>query len=253
MLFGLITLAHSLVADDRIRHFECFNLVRLIERETQAGKGKEEITKVLDEHCARLDDVRKNICTAINPGQVTKILELMTEKKRPEFICEFLGFARSSGSGRLLPKTQCTSIVDRIRGENGPAPAARPAIEPLSDTSASANTSNPATDDKISRFRNINREPKIPSLADHQPRPFGLHRTFEDHLRPFGRSHFGFRHMLHGPEFCRNLEPEQAMACQMIARLVSRELRDELKSGAGSGEICQKLHDRKLIKLTEAE
>jgi hypothetical protein len=48
---------------------------------------------------------------------------------------------------------------------------------------------------------------------------------------------------------CKSLEQDQRVACQVVLRLVLRGLQSDLDKGVDSGSICQKMHDRHLIKL----
>jgi len=212
-----------LPGDDRLRHFECFNIVRVIEHESQSGKSEAEITTGLTNHCNHLEDHRRNICETIVPSQIPRVLELLKDKKRPDFVCEVLGFARGFGSGRLVSKANCITIVDSIRKEPGDEPV-RPKV----------------LDDEQMRER---------VWTERDGRPVRMR---------FDRPDDRFDRMLpmrlpRGPEICQAMDGDQKTVCMVLSRLVLRGMKEELRSGMSSEEICQKLEERHLIKLTDSE
>jgi hypothetical protein len=48
---------------------------------------------------------------------------------------------------------------------------------------------------------------------------------------------------------CKDLDEEEKTACLALSRLVSRGMRQELKAGMSSQDVCQKLQEQNLIKL----
>jgi hypothetical protein len=117
-LFSFCVSLPDFVPDEHVRHLECFNIVRVVERETAAHKSPADVLPGLLTHCGRLPDARKNICLALVPDQVERMIALLAESKRPDEICEGLGYARSLRSGRFIEKDKCSELVDVIRKEN---------------------------------------------------------------------------------------------------------------------------------------
>jgi hypothetical protein len=219
------------LVDPRFEHFECFSIVSIVERELQGGKSEADITTTLNTHCAGLQDPRQNICTTIVTGQVRRIIDTLNEKKRPGFVCEILGFARGNGGARPVSKDACLKIVDLIRtdGANSSVPEVGmrriPRLLPFNDP-----------DSKLDIRPAIRR------------RPFGLGGL--GRLAPsFDKVSDDFR-LVHGPKACRSVSHEERMACFAIARSVRRGF-VELNEGTTSGEICQKLNDKEVVKLAD--
>jgi hypothetical protein len=268
--------------DDRIRHFECFNLVRVIQRETAAGKTELDVTNSLSTHCDRLDDIRKNICIAIVPGQVPKIVELLGEKKTPDVICESLGFTRTFGAGRVIPRDQCTSNVELIRKEyaklapeekaglNGRPPIDRERLREdrpdrlIRDKLAGLREDTPdrLRDDRLERPPppDLNGPGDSPGQLKERLRRIREQSLPGDRPGPLGRDREGLRRLdrgrfppgMRGSAVCKDLGQEERMVCEIISRLVLRGMTDDLESGLSSADICKKLEDRHLIKLTDA-
>jgi hypothetical protein len=106
--------------NERGRYFQCFNIVRAIERETSSGKSESEVLSGLAAHCDRLTDDRKNICLTIVPDQVPTILGHLREKRRPDFVCELIGFLRSKIGTRVMSADTCTTLVDALLKDRRP-------------------------------------------------------------------------------------------------------------------------------------
>jgi hypothetical protein len=222
------------VVDDRLRYATCSKFVGMIERESHGGKSEAEIAQAIGQMCLMLNDARRNICTTLVPGQLPHILSLLGARKRPDFICEMLGFTRGFAVGRLVRSDMCARIVDRIKNDpmsvsrpadSGPDPAPllrRPAVQP--DEAAG--------------------ESRLPRI-DVDRRPFGLRGAAP---RKAGLKLFRF-----GSAVCRDVEPAEKMTCHVLAKLVIRRMREELDQGASAGEICQKMQEKHLISLVEGD
>jgi hypothetical protein len=103
--------------ESRIRHFECFNVVRLVEQGRQMGRSRANLTAFLESHCERLIDPRRDICLSIVPDKVRQILLFLEDNKPHEEICSSLGFKRIAGPGRVIEKDQCIRIVDLVKAD----------------------------------------------------------------------------------------------------------------------------------------
>jgi hypothetical protein len=232
--------------DDRIHHFECFNIVRAIDRETHAGKTPEEITTALSTHCDRLDDVRKNICVSIIPNRVPRILELMAEKKGPDAVCEALGFSRSFGGGRLIAKDQCVKYVDLVREDHAKNPKgeSRSHIDPKDAEKRFERLGGNSAGEQVREFKKRHQDLREDVLG----KSGNELDSVKEGLRH--RLDAGFAHP--GPGVCKDLDHEQRLVCHVVSRLVLRGMIEELESGMDSGEICKKLEEKHLIKLADA-
>jgi hypothetical protein len=196
--------------EERVRHFECFNVVRIVEHSIRAGKDISAITEELSAHCEKLLDPRKNICRALVPAHVSNISDQLSAKQRPDVICESLGFARHFGGGRVVSKAQCIRYVDLARAE-------------INESKA--------TEEKDSGI--------------HLPRPFS---KLTDAFRAGG-----LRRFLGLTSACKDVPGNEKIECHVIARLFNRALRDSGDKDGTSAEICQKLNERHLIKLSDEE
>jgi hypothetical protein len=116
------------VNTERIRHFECFNVVRIVDRATR--DNKDGTSDELSAHCNKLHNPRKEICLALVPSQVANITAQLAEKRRPDEICESLGYARHFGGGREITSERCARVVDLVRDNPASAPEEAAAKEP---------------------------------------------------------------------------------------------------------------------------
>lgn len=196
---------------DRIRHFECFNIVRMIDRMEHANKKEDEIKKALETHCEKLEDPRKNICVQIVPSQVEKINGLLKEKKRPDFICDSLGFSREFGHGRVISKEKCAALVDSVKKSHEEASKGQDLPPALNGTK------------KLIHMNMTHEMLKAPWM--HKTLGLGVCRTIEDH--------------------------EERRTCHVVARFTMRLMHEEVEKGADSTAICEKLAEKKFIKFTE--
>jgi hypothetical protein len=211
--------------------------VRLIDHKSQGGRSESDIAEGLSAHCRRLDQQRLNICSTIIPDHIPRILELLRDRKRPDFICEVLGYARGFGSGRLISKDSCVRIVDVIRTEPGKDSVDRVLLK------------KPKLLEEPPPRRAERRELRERALPEHDNRPFGLRRRDDAGHEKMGAG----RHFGRGPEACQKMENDEKMMCMVLSRLVLRGMRDELGAGMSSEEICKKLEERHLISLTDVD
>jgi hypothetical protein len=253
MLLAILCLAKSAMhdlpkfshfSDGRIHHFECFNIVRSIERETKEGKTEAEITSRLSAHCDHLEDMRKNICLSLIPSQIPRIAALIAEKKTPDVICEDLGFARNFGSGRLIRTDQCTKFVDLIRQDYAKRPKEGKADGVDENDPKHSNRKRIALEKPhTERGEDFRR-----AALDRLDRPFPEREPFRNR-QGYSRASRGY-----GPTstFCKDLDHEERIVCHILSRLVLRGMEDDLEAGTEATEICKKLEEKHLIKLTES-
>jgi hypothetical protein len=194
---------------ERVRHFECFNVIRIIDHAIRDGKSTSAITDELSSHCTKLADPRKNICQSIVPLHISNITTQLSDKKHPDEICESLGFIRHF-SGRVISTSQCVRFVNLTR------------FEVAAQTESS--------------------DEKKKSLLP-LPRPFSKLGSVLS-KRSF-RRFFGFSSV------CKDVTADERIGCHVISRLVGRELPENIDRNVTNLEICQKLNDRHLIKLSE--
>jgi hypothetical protein len=344
---GLHPLAHPKglrQGQDRIRHFECFNIVRVIERESRANKSRPEISSGLMTHCSRLNDFRQNICAAIVPGRITEALGLLEQKRRPDFVCEMLGYSRWFGNSRFVSEATCIKVIDEVRqlpdvksgkspfkrggrqpfeavdGGREPNPDELPARRKKRDRPWPPNERDPKGRggkfaDKFPRRRfngPISEDPEgDPGLVEpNQPiddgralrklRPFTFRKLKNGGSSIDGTAIFAKKksagsnidgtavfankkrpavlEVTHGERrrqsdeessgdsgkpvrgsvsrkvtVCTGLDKDEKTACLALSRLVSRGMREELKAGMSSQDVCQKLHEQNIIKLGDTK
>jgi hypothetical protein len=167
---------------------------------------------------------------------------MLGDKKSPDVICESLGFTRTFGAGRVIPREQCTSNVDLIRREYAKLPPesksdlnARLPIDKVNRLSSN--------EDDLERKQHIRGQALPDEKTGHLPL---------DHEGPrrFDRARFPLA--MRGNAICKDLGPDERLVCEIISRLVLRGMADDLEAGLSSVDICKKLEDRRLIKLTDA-
>ena len=216
------------IFDDRMRFIQCATVVRAIERQVMSGKAKDEIVEAIQNHCSRLVDSHKEVCDQILTTSMDKVITHVRDGRRVDFVCDILGFSHGFGQERLIPKDTCIQVIDALKAE-------RPQL--LEDT-ATEKTEETKTETSEKPSGPLN--PSSPAQI-----PFGLGPT-RNTLRqmPFLRRP--------APSVCRKMKSNEERArCQIVARVATRELSDEIAKGENSEKICQMLQDRKLIKLTE--
>lgn len=225
---------------ERMGHFECFNVVRSVERLVRGGKSVEEITKELDGHCEKVKDPRKNICVQIIPNQIGKIVDFVQEKKRPDYICDMLGYSFNFGSSRLIAKDKCMKYVDAVKSGMSEAHDRRPSLLSIDH------------DAKVEEMRKHALEPR-----DLKKLPFGLDHHHHRLERPDPNRIMDHHHILHhirpGAHICHEIEDhEERTVCHIVVRQAMREMKPELEKET-SEKICDLMNEKKLIKLTEEQ
>lgn len=169
----------------RIAHFECFNLVRLIENfqrhskmslqasarllesnettttqsPSQPQRIDQSIHKTLGEYvedlkstCSKLPPSRQAVCEdVLSASNVKKILDYLNELRRPDYICSQLGYIRGSPSThRLINKDVCIKVINAMKSDvNRSSPFRRPIINkpepPVSNPTAPVEKSENST------------------------------------------------------------------------------------------------------------
>jgi hypothetical protein len=102
---------------DRLRHFECFNVVRQIDHGLREQKSTETLNSELTAHCSKLRDDRQAICLSLIPSKIPNITAQILNKTLPVVICESLGYVQPFSGGRLITPAQCEKFVDLVRSE----------------------------------------------------------------------------------------------------------------------------------------
>jgi hypothetical protein len=191
LLFSASKSANATI--DRVRHFECFNVVRQVDHALREHKSANNLTAELTAHCNRLRDNRQTICLSLVPSAIANITAQLSNKTLPGVICESLGYLRPFTGGRLVTPAQCEKFVEF--GRSG-----------------------------------LSKE-----TSKHLPKPF---QAKEEKLRQV-------------PAACKSLDADQKLSCHVIVRLVYRGLQSGLEKKDSAKEICQKLHNKRLIKLVD--
>jgi hypothetical protein len=102
---------------ESLRHFECFNLLRMLNHELHKEKNVSTLTVDFTSHCSKLSDTRKNVCLSIFPSRLTFVVSELKENKQPDSICDSLGFPRNVFPSQVVSKSQCEKVVQLIRKE----------------------------------------------------------------------------------------------------------------------------------------
>jgi hypothetical protein len=186
----------------------------------------------LSEHCEKLpDDKRKEVCNLIVPAKVPEIVKLIEEKKRADFICEGLGFARGFGAGRDVFRPDCEEIVAAIKKDE---------LESADHANHSENGTLTGSSGQLLEEQKPDEKNPGGPVVPGQVKKFGLRRFLPDILRQkFTRS-------------CRDFPREKKSLCHLISRLINRRFPEELRNSS-AGEICTKLDQQKFLKLTDVK
>jgi hypothetical protein len=199
--------------EERLRHFECFNIVHRIRRQIKSGRSQENVTAEFTNYCDKLEDPRKNICLTLIPSQIPTIVTQLETQSHPDEVCQTLGFSRSSERARAVTKEQCTNIVGLVKSAHE-----------SKDSKDTGSADTPTNHSRSSFFGAV-----------------GLGRKF-------GRDPSG-RPLVSSLSVCKEFPVDQKLLCHVISRVVSRRMHDELEKGTTADEICTKLDERKLIKI----
>jgi hypothetical protein len=203
-------------SDDRIRRFECFNIVQRIRREVTAGKTEADITVQFPDtiHCNTLQDSRKNVCLTLIPWKIPTIVSQLTKRQHPDQICQSLGFSRNFDIARSISKDRCVEYVGLFKKTH-----TKSAVSTGNTTTASPKR------DLMSRLRNLGRSGKLSFLPS----------------------------FVSGLTVCKDVASDQKMLCHIISRMVSGSMKEELDQGLSAEDICTKMVDKKLIKFSGAD
>ncbi|OHT16025.1 hypothetical protein TRFO_13511 [Tritrichomonas foetus] len=279
MLAFLLSLALSTGTENqvdrssRISHFECFNIVRVIERELQHINQSSQIPALrtkMAEHCEKLEGQRKDVCTKVTTEEsFAKIQEYLKQLKRPDFICTQLGYPRGATGTRVINTKVCSSIVNLIKRDllrsrmfNGthfvPSNATRRFFNhtKLSNHTTPVAPAQPAAAALLEDPPVNNQQAPVAPAANHSrdlahPIPVnGSHNANFTHLTPPIRRHFNTFFRRKSPRACDMVSPDDRVVCHVLTRLIVRTMRREVMQNVTSSEICKKLEDLHLITLT---
>jgi hypothetical protein len=105
--------------------------VRIIGHRKRAGKVEADITADLTAHCAKLRAPRRNICEAIVPSRIDNISAQLAIKRKPQDICESLGFTRPPPARRFVQRDQCVKYAEKAKtqAEKVDAPGANESLK----------------------------------------------------------------------------------------------------------------------------
>ena len=196
---------------DRICHFECFNTVRVIERLLNDGKDAAFIKSNISAHCLKLQTPRNETCTKM-AGKVEKVIDHLQNGKRPDFICDQLGFTRHFRLPSDIPRSTCVTVVDAIKKNS-----------------------------QQSFLPHLKRADKL--LEEPEKKQEGVH-----HMRPMNPFHPFTRRF----GVCQEFEtPKDKMICHMLTRVVMRDMHTEIREGLESSAICDKMQEKGLVKFGE--
>jgi hypothetical protein len=194
--------APGVFRDGPIRHFECFNIVRLADHARTMGPSADNVTAVLTSHCSKISGKRREVCGRLIPDKISFILAQLDLKTLPEDICTQLGFERAITRSRFMEKSTCISIMDQLK-----------------------------EDEKKKKSEGGGEPAKLPRL------PGGA-------LAGVQRRFFG------APVFCRTMETQERVSCQIVTRLALRKMKSELDAELDAAAICDKLQEMKWLNFS---
>jgi hypothetical protein len=205
----------SSVSDTRFPHFECFSLVRIVAHESRQGRSTDAIQSELALHCNRLADARKDICLAIVNGSTARILALVADQKRPDQICEEIGYGRTFEGVSGVTRESCQLVGDRLLNA-------------------------------LKEARGIDQPKQHPAIEEFGTKRNPLTLLNRDSLPRF------FRRRMRGDRICLEFEETQRAGCHTVVGLLMRGLRDEVAQGANSTYLCDQLEARHLVSFVNA-
>ena len=254
MFFVLFSLIASIEPTpdraSRIAHFECISVVRQIERMEESGVDIDQISSKVHELCNKFGENRKQVCETIANEKVKQVVELLKDKKFPQFVCDVIGYRRADEPERQISKSDCLTVVEKLKEQyKNFKPGLRrflnrshiepPHAEEPKPHDEAEKPAQPAQNIKILSEE----EEKKEKPKEHQ-KPFGLfpeHGIFDRRLRlPFNRTPYGL-----GP-VCKEMPQESRMACHIISRFVFRALRHGQEEEPE--QICNTLNETRYIK-----
>ncbi|OHS92953.1 hypothetical protein TRFO_12137 [Tritrichomonas foetus] len=111
-----ITIYKLQMAEDRISNFECFNIVRLVNRQIQSGSSLNQTNTLIHDYCDKINGLRKEVCMSISKDKIPQIVALLHEEKTTEFVCDEIGYRkRSFGQRTPISLKDCEIVVDKIK------------------------------------------------------------------------------------------------------------------------------------------
>jgi hypothetical protein len=246
----------------RFQHLDCFAVVRVVDREIELGKNDTAIASELSAQCDSGDVYRKTICSRIADHRIPKIRELVSKGRRPDFICDALGYTRSFASGHPVSQSTCLSVADDLRPKFD--------LEKLHfwhrwDGSAKK----PVTDPEEERIRKF-QEDREKYIQDHQD-DAAIERPVIRELRPTPTEGAGplpkwvrnasshrLRESSHGfswwrrsdsnlPKTCNHVQGGERIGCILIARFLMKETNKNVLHDLTSAQLCDYLVNKSLI------
>jgi hypothetical protein len=220
--------------DDRVKFFECMNVVRMAERTVRLGK-ESEVNATLAGHCTKLpDDKRKEVCNQLVPARIAEIVKQLGEHKTKDFICANLGFAHGFGANREIGKADCEKIVASVKKEI----AENPGGLFRNRFGRSPHLIGPKA--------HLLDEPAKPTPPGIGPPGPGFRPGFSDIKKRFLPDVLREKYA----RTCRDFEGPEKGLCHLISRLVHRRFSHEEIGNLTAVEACAKLDESKFLKLT---
>ncbi|KAK8853958.1 hypothetical protein M9Y10_016506 [Tritrichomonas musculus] len=272
----------------RIAHFECFNIVRLIEHEirkiegpfrrqapsaiqqhaagnatstngtsssTQTGSSSDgkvnlnEIIQALSKNCDRLTDTRNAVCKdVLTEENVRKIYDFIKVGKRPDYICSTIGYKRVVPSTSRIINKKICKQVIDLIKVDF-----NRSITPFFGRHhfpgfSRFNSSLPGSRTKTNSTSKLLEDTQTTKNVT-APLNSSSHQGPFSHINKFS-SFFNRK----GPLVCRQfLDTPDYQQCLILSRIAIRTARLQIKAGNSSEDICDYLQSMKLIQLTEQD
>jgi hypothetical protein len=216
--------------ESRIRHLECFSIVRIFEHEIRQKRAPADIVADLSTQCTRLQGERKGVCLELLNKSASQIESLLGEQKRPDQICEEIGYARSFTPGYAVSRALCEEIVEHVRGHQGGARYRLPWKSRFG-----------ARDSKEESDRDV-RRPRVENEDSEWERHARGHLSSFRHVF---QERFGARRL------CRDVRGQLRAVCETITGFVMHGMNEELAREANSTAICDELAGRHLLSFDD--
>ena len=224
----------------RINHFECFNLVRVIDRElhrsnqTGTSDSIDTFKKNLDEHCSKIPEPRRSVCSNIS-AKFDTIVDYLKDKKRTDFICTKLGFPRINSSKRIVSMEDCRKIVKAIK----------------KDFARRQSRNNSTFLNGSSIFNQLLKKKQQHQQEEKEKQ--GLMLLEQEEKSNTSPTNILLPFQKRIPKPCRKLETELQPLCSILSRLMIRTMRKDIDIEQTPAQICHKLEDLHLITLAHSQ
>jgi hypothetical protein len=176
------------------------------------------------------------VCLDIISQHIPKIQTLIGDKKRPDYVCDAIGFGLNFSGRSIVARSKCIAIVDEVRK---PFESGRSRLW----QSNSANVTRP----QVLEVEEPISPKKLASEVYARSGMFAQSGAGRGALKDFLRS------VLHEPEACLPFKGDDRLTCHVISRFLSRRMHEEFGKGLDSSALCDRMVERHLISYASDE